>query len=69
MRVCVCVCRLTGEDPALLDLVRRCEELAVWLEQAENAVSFLPMSATDNDLKELKVQKNQNIGLKPLSFK
>ncbi|XP_037541797.1 dystrophin [Nematolebias whitei] len=46
--------RLTGEDPALFDLARRREELTVWLERAENAVSFLPVSATDNDLKELK---------------
>uniref|UniRef100_A0A087YNX0 Utrophin n=1 Tax=Poecilia formosa TaxID=48698 RepID=A0A087YNX0_POEFO len=46
--------RLTGEDPALLDLVRRYEHLAVWLEQAENAASSLPVSATDENLKELK---------------
>ncbi|XP_056261686.1 utrophin isoform X2 [Seriola aureovittata] len=46
--------RLAGEDPALSDLVRRREELAVWLEQAENAVSSLPVTATDKNLKELK---------------
>ncbi|XP_069014301.1 utrophin isoform X1 [Embiotoca jacksoni] len=46
--------RLAGGDPALSDLVRRREELAVWLEQAENAVSYLPVSATDRNLKELK---------------
>ncbi|XP_032441695.1 dystrophin isoform X3 [Xiphophorus hellerii] len=46
--------RLTGEDPALLELVRRYEHLAVWLDQAENAASSLPVSATDENLKELK---------------
>ncbi|XP_039638668.1 dystrophin isoform X5 [Perca fluviatilis] len=46
--------RLAGGDPALSDLVRRREELAVWLEQAEKAVSSLPVTATDNNLKELK---------------
>ncbi|XP_070782201.1 utrophin isoform X3 [Enoplosus armatus] len=46
--------RLAGGDPALSDLVRRREELAVWLEQAENAVSSLPVTATDKNLKELK---------------
>ncbi|KAM9353992.1 utrophin isoform 2-T2 [Pholidichthys leucotaenia] len=46
--------RLAGGDPALLDLVRRREELEVWLKQAENAVSSLPVTATDKDLKELK---------------
>lgn len=55
MCVCVCVCRLAGEDPALSDLVRKREELAVWLQQAENAVSSLPVTATDKNLKELKV--------------
>ncbi len=57
MCVFVCVCRLAGGDPALSDLVRRREELAVWLEQAENAVSSLPVTATDKNLKELKVQQ------------
>lgn len=51
------VCRLPGGDPALADLVRRREALAVWLEQAENAVASLPVSATDRNLKELKVQQ------------
>uniref|UniRef100_A0A3P9CMN6 Utrophin n=1 Tax=Maylandia zebra TaxID=106582 RepID=A0A3P9CMN6_9CICH len=46
--------RLAGRDPALSELVRRREELAVWLEQAENAVSSLPVTATDRNLKELK---------------
>ncbi|KAK5620271.1 hypothetical protein CRENBAI_026384, partial [Crenichthys baileyi] len=46
--------RLIGEDPALSDLVRRREDLAMWLEQAENAISSLPVSATDENLKELK---------------
>ncbi|XP_030578313.1 utrophin isoform X2 [Archocentrus centrarchus] len=46
--------RLAGGDLALSDLVRRREELAVWLEQAENAVSSLPVTATDRNLKELK---------------
>ncbi|KAM4529492.1 utrophin isoform 3-T3 [Fundulus diaphanus] len=46
--------RLNGEDPALADLVRRQEDLAMWLEQAEQAVGSLPVSATDENLKELK---------------
>ncbi|XP_076011058.1 utrophin-like isoform X2 [Genypterus blacodes] len=46
--------RLAGEDPALSDLVRRTRDLAFWLEQAENAVSSSPISATDKNLKELK---------------
>lgn len=54
---CVHVCRLARGDPALSDLVRRRDELAVWLEQAENAVSSLPVTATDSNLKELKVQR------------
>lgn len=52
------MCRLAGGDPALTDLVRRRDELAVWLEQAENAVSSLPVTATDKNLKELKVQRS-----------
>ncbi|XP_075939713.1 utrophin isoform X2 [Anarhichas minor] len=47
--------RMTGGDPALSDLVRRGEVLAVWLEKAENAVSSLPVAATDSNLRELKV--------------
>uniref|UniRef100_A0A3Q3XEN2 Calponin-homology (CH) domain-containing protein n=1 Tax=Mola mola TaxID=94237 RepID=A0A3Q3XEN2_MOLML len=47
-------CRLTGGDLALSDLVRRREELATWLEQAENTVSSLPITTTDKNLKELK---------------
>ncbi|XP_041832153.1 utrophin isoform X2 [Melanotaenia boesemani] len=46
--------RLAGGDAALSDLVQRREELTVWLEQAENAVGSLPVSATDKNLKELK---------------
>ncbi|XP_023135600.2 dystrophin isoform X5 [Amphiprion ocellaris] len=46
--------RLTGGDPALSDLVRRRDELALWLQQSENAVSSLPVTATDRNLKELK---------------
>lgn len=53
----MCACRLAGGDPALSDLVRRRDELALWLEQAENAVSSLPVTATDKNLKELKVQQ------------
>lgn len=56
MCVVLCVCRLAAGDSALSDLVRRRDELAVWLEQAENAVSSLPVTATDQNLKELKVQ-------------
>ncbi|XP_037306138.2 utrophin isoform X1 [Pungitius pungitius] len=47
--------RLAGGDQALSDLVRRSEALAVWLQQAENAVSSLPVTAADSDLRELKV--------------
>lgn len=56
--LCTCVGRLAGgdRDQALSDLVRRRKELAVWLEQAENAVNSLPVTATDKNLKELKVQ-------------
>uniref|UniRef100_UPI0037E8DCF8 utrophin isoform X4 n=1 Tax=Semicossyphus pulcher TaxID=241346 RepID=UPI0037E8DCF8 len=46
--------RLAGGDPALSDLVRRREELAVWLEQTDNAVSSLPVTATGENLRELK---------------
>ncbi|KAM3602596.1 uncharacterized protein V6R79_007126 [Siganus canaliculatus] len=46
--------RLVGGDPALLDLVRRREDLAAWLEQAENAVNSLPVAASDRNLRELK---------------
>ncbi|XP_063757579.1 dystrophin isoform X2 [Eleginops maclovinus] len=46
--------RLAGVDPALADLVRRREELTLWLEQADQAVSSFPVTATDNNLKELK---------------
>ncbi|KAM7367861.1 hypothetical protein PAMP_014130 [Pampus punctatissimus] len=46
--------RLAGGDPALSDLVRKREELASWLEQAENAVNSLPVIATDKNLKDLK---------------
>ncbi|XP_072217831.1 utrophin isoform X3 [Leuresthes tenuis] len=46
--------RLAAGDPALSDLVRRREELTLWLEQAENAASSLAVSATDKNLRELK---------------
>ncbi|XP_028294918.1 utrophin isoform X3 [Gouania willdenowi] len=46
--------RLAGVDPALLDLVRRRDQLAEWLEQAKSAVESLPVSATDGNLQELK---------------
>ncbi|KAI1897629.1 hypothetical protein AGOR_G00085230 [Albula goreensis] len=48
--------RLAGGDPALADLARRADELALWLEQAECAVGTLPVTATgtDKNLKELK---------------
>ncbi|KAM6992528.1 utrophin isoform 4-T4 [Tautogolabrus adspersus] len=46
--------RLAGGDPALSEMKRRCEELAVWLQQTENAVSSLPVTATDENLRELK---------------
>ncbi|XP_023808856.1 utrophin isoform X3 [Oryzias latipes] len=46
--------RLPGGDSSVADLVRRREELAEWLEQAENAVHSLPVSATDHNFKELK---------------
>ncbi|KAF0023578.1 hypothetical protein F2P81_024208 [Scophthalmus maximus] len=57
--------RLVGEDPALSELVRRRTELAVWLEQAEHAVSSLPATATDKNLKELKVTHEllDNVGV------
>lgn len=54
---CICMCRLAGGDLAMSDLVRRTEKLALWLEQAENAVSSLPITATDKNFKELKVQQ------------
>uniref|UniRef100_A0A8C7ML59 Utrophin n=1 Tax=Oncorhynchus kisutch TaxID=8019 RepID=A0A8C7ML59_ONCKI len=37
-------------------LVRRSGDLALWLEEAECAVSSLPVTATDKNLKELKVR-------------
>uniref|UniRef100_A0A3Q3G3A5 Utrophin n=1 Tax=Labrus bergylta TaxID=56723 RepID=A0A3Q3G3A5_9LABR len=46
--------RLAGGDPALSEMKRRREELAVWLQQTENAVSSLPVTATDENLRELK---------------
>uniref|UniRef100_A0A8C7HQW0 Utrophin n=1 Tax=Oncorhynchus kisutch TaxID=8019 RepID=A0A8C7HQW0_ONCKI len=48
--------RLAGGDPALSELVRRSGDLALWLEEAECAVSSLPVTATDKNLKELKVR-------------
>ncbi|XP_061667826.1 utrophin isoform X3 [Syngnathoides biaculeatus] len=46
--------RLTGGDAALAELKRRSEDLASWLQQAENALVSLPVSSTDQNLKELK---------------
>ncbi|XP_028970380.2 LOW QUALITY PROTEIN: dystrophin [Esox lucius] len=46
--------RLVGGDPALVELARRSEDLTLWLKQAECAVSSLPVTATDKNLKELK---------------
>ncbi|XP_051909445.1 utrophin isoform X3 [Hippocampus zosterae] len=47
-------CRLTAGDAALGDLMRRSEDLASWLQQAENVFVTLPISSTDQNLKELK---------------
>lgn len=62
MCVCLCVCartcRLAGGDPALPDLVKRRDELASWLQRAEHAVGSLPLLATGEDLRELKVEEN-----------
>ncbi|XP_073730912.1 utrophin isoform X3 [Misgurnus anguillicaudatus] len=46
--------RLTGEDPAVMEVIQRTDGLAQWLDQAEVAVATLPVSATDKSLKELK---------------
>ncbi|XP_035276172.1 LOW QUALITY PROTEIN: dystrophin [Anguilla anguilla] len=48
--------RLAGGDPALAELARRSDELALWLEQAECAARSLSVvgMATDKNLKELK---------------
>uniref|UniRef100_A0A8C2D864 Utrophin n=1 Tax=Cyprinus carpio TaxID=7962 RepID=A0A8C2D864_CYPCA len=45
---------LTGEDPAVMDVVQRTAGLAQWLEHTEVAVAALPVSATDKSLRELK---------------
>ncbi|CAL1586531.1 unnamed protein product [Knipowitschia caucasica] len=50
--------RLAGGESALSDLMRQSTALASWLEQAEHAVS-LPLTATDNNLKELKAIADQ----------
>lgn len=42
----------------MVDLVRRRDELASWLQRAEHAVDPLPLSATGEDLRELKVEEN-----------
>ncbi|KAM6954362.1 utrophin [Aplochiton taeniatus] len=47
--------RLAGGNPGLSDVATRSGELALWLEQAEWAVSSLPFSASDKSLQELKV--------------
>ncbi|XP_068615937.1 utrophin-like, partial [Brachionichthys hirsutus] len=46
--------RLAGGELAMSDLVWKREQLATWLQQAENAVGSLPAAATDRNLKELK---------------
>ncbi|XP_051517186.1 dystrophin-like [Myxocyprinus asiaticus] len=46
--------RLMGDDPAVMDVIQRSADLAQWVEQTEVAVSTLPVSATDNNLRELK---------------
>ncbi|XP_076840282.1 LOW QUALITY PROTEIN: utrophin [Brachyhypopomus gauderio] len=46
--------RLMVADPAVLEVVQRSTDLAQWLEQAEVAVATLPVSATDENFKELK---------------
>ncbi|XP_051736087.1 utrophin isoform X2 [Ctenopharyngodon idella] len=46
--------RLTGEDPALMDVLQRTADLTRWLEHTEVAVVTLPVSATDKNLRELK---------------
>ncbi|KAK7907774.1 hypothetical protein WMY93_016386 [Mugilogobius chulae] len=51
--------RLAGADSALSDLMRGSTALASWLEQAEKAVSCLPVTASDKNLKELKVLAEQ----------
>ncbi|XP_049613877.1 utrophin isoform X8 [Syngnathus scovelli] len=53
-RLRMCACRLAAGDPALADLVKRSEDLASWLQQAENALVTFPVSSTDQNLKELK---------------
>lgn len=58
MCVCACTFRLAGGDPALVDLVRRRDELASWLQRAEVAVGSLPLSASGENLRELKVEEN-----------
>uniref|UniRef100_W5NH22 Utrophin n=1 Tax=Lepisosteus oculatus TaxID=7918 RepID=W5NH22_LEPOC len=45
---------LRAGDPQLADLLRRTDELALWLEQAECAVGTLPVTAADTNLQELK---------------
>ncbi|XP_033847002.1 LOW QUALITY PROTEIN: dystrophin [Periophthalmus magnuspinnatus] len=51
--------RLAGADLALSDLMRRSTVLASWLEQAENAVTCLPLTVTDKNLRELKALAEQ----------
>ncbi|XP_072299012.1 utrophin [Eucyclogobius newberryi] len=51
--------RLAGADSGLSDLMRRSTTLASWLEQGENAVGSLPVTATDKNLKELKALAEQ----------
>uniref|UniRef100_A0A672PMT5 Utrophin n=1 Tax=Sinocyclocheilus grahami TaxID=75366 RepID=A0A672PMT5_SINGR len=46
------LCRLMGEDPAVMDVVQRTAGLAQWLEHTEVAVETLPVSATDKSLRD-----------------
>ncbi|KAG1936102.1 utrophin [Pimephales promelas] len=46
--------RLMGGDPVLMDVFQRTAGLTQWLERTEVAVATLPVSATDDNLRELK---------------
>ncbi|XP_077060733.1 utrophin isoform X2 [Siphateles boraxobius] len=46
--------RLMGGDPVMMDVFQRTADLTQWLERTEVAVATLPVSATDNNLRELK---------------
>ncbi|XP_059397183.1 utrophin-like isoform X3 [Carassius carassius] len=53
-QVCERQRRLTGVDPAVMDVLQRTAGLAQWLEHTEVAVEMLPVSASDKSLRELK---------------